>query len=84
MIARKNKFGYQSGTNSFINWDSFFSIPLMSRYKQVLQTKKNLGFQLTKIKNLKFNLKEDINLRRSFYVDSLKKGEGGGGGGGKE
>ena len=42
VIARKNKFGYQSGINSFINWDSFFSIPLMSRYKQVLQTKKNL------------------------------------------
>ena len=36
---------------------------------------------MTKIKILKINLKEDINLRRSFYVDSLKKGEGGGGGG---
>ena len=35
---------------------------------------------MTKIKILKINLKEDINLRRSFYVDSLKKGEGGGGG----
>ena len=34
---------------------------------------------MTKIKNLKLNSKEDINLRRSFYVDSLKKGEGGGG-----
>ena len=42
VIARKNKFGYQSGTHSFINGDSFFSIPLMSRYKQVLQTKKDL------------------------------------------